>query len=93
MIVLFDFLVTLLAEVKLSSVINILKVIELKKVLAEKFDLNLHIHDGCGGQYFSVQSMSVEGKEYIIKFFEDNNFRAVFNEDDTEFFLEDIRLC
>jgi len=29
-------------------------VLEMKKTVDEKFHLNVHFHDGCGGQYFSL---------------------------------------
>lgn len=73
------------------TIIDLTKIIELKKVLNEHFNTILHIHDCCAGQYFGVENLTPAGKDYIINFF--NKYSVIFNDDNTEFHLEDIELC
>lgn len=42
---------------------------ELKKAAAEKFNSAIHFHDGCGGQFFTVDEPSEELKNFITEFF------------------------
>ena len=77
----------------MPATINILEIIELKKTLDEKFDIKMHIHDACGGQYFSTDNLNPAGKKYIIDYFKNKNYQVIFTSNDTEFYLEDIRTC
>ena len=58
---------------------------ELKKTAAEKFSAKIHFHDGCGGQYFTVDKASDELKGFIAESFAAKNMRAVFSEDGCSF--------
>lgn len=73
--------------------INLNKIIELKRILNEKFDIELQIYDSDNGQTFSIKKPSPAGIEYIKLFFEKINYKTVFNEDMTEFYVEEIRVC
>ena len=73
--------------------INLLEVIELKNVLEDKFKSTLHIHDSCSGQYFSIDNLTPESKEYIINYFNNKNFNVIFTSKEDEFYLESSRLC
>lgn len=42
---------------------------ELKNAAAEKFNSAIHFHDGCGGQFFTVDEPSEELKNFITEFF------------------------
>ena len=77
----------------MTATVDILKIIELKKTLDEKFGLYLHIHDGCGGQYFTVDNITPQGKDFIVEYFRNMKYSVVFNSDENEFYLEDIRQC
>lgn len=74
------------------SIIDITKIIELKQVLNDKFDIQLHVHDTCGGQYFSVDNLEPSAKDFIENYFMERNYRVIFDKE-IEFHLEDIRLC
>lgn len=60
---------------------------ELKKAAAEKFNSAIHFHDGCGGQFFTVDEPSEELKNFITEFFAGKNMKPVFSDDGTSFTL------
>lgn len=64
---------------------------ELKKAVAEKFSVNVHFHDGCGGQYFSLQKPQDEIREFISNFLASKNFKAVFSENGEHFTVERVQ--
>ena len=47
--------------------LNLDEVIELKNFLAENNAANIHLHDTCGGQYFTIDS----GDDYTEKLIKD----------------------
>ena len=54
---------------------------ELKKQLAEKFDLTLHLHDACGAQYFSLdKAAGDEARELIVSFIGNLRGKVTFTE-------------
>lgn len=62
------------------KILNIDEVIELKKALSEQFSAELHLHDACGGQSFSLNNPSRGAQEYIEKYCRERRMRAVFYE-------------
>ena len=70
-------------------ILNFSDVAELKKVVAAKFSLRIHFHDGCGGQYFTVEEMTDELKSFLTEYFTERNVR--FSEDGTHFSVEALR--
>ena len=72
--------------------INLNKIIELKNILNEKFDIELQILDS-NNRIFSIKNPNPAGIEYIRFFFEELNYKTIFNEDMTEFYAEEIRVC
>lgn len=66
-------------------ILTLTEVAELKKVLLEKFSVQIHFHDGCGGQYFTVDKCTEELKEFISAFFTAKNLNAVFSENGEQF--------
>lgn len=50
-------------------ILSLYEVAELKKEIEEKFLIKIHFHDGCGGQYFTVDTPTVELKEFISSYF------------------------
>ena len=61
---------------------------ELKKEIADILGIQLHFHDGCGGQYFSIESADETAMKKITEFFEKKNLRAVFFKDGMSFTVE-----
>ena len=50
------------------AIIDLFKIIELKKNIEKEFGIKLHIHDGCSMQFFSFdEKVSDELVEYIKK--------------------------
>lgn len=74
------------------QIIDITKIIELKKVLNDKFNAQIHIHDTCGGQYFSVENLEPSAKDFIKNYFQEKSYRVIFDKEN-EFHLERVQLC
>ncbi len=66
-------------------ILTLSEVTELKKAVSDRFSANLHFHDGCGGQYFSLDEGNGELQKYITAYFADINMQAVFSEDGLRF--------
>lgn len=62
----------------------------IKNEIAEKYALQIHFHDGCGGQYFSIDNPTEETKECITTFFAEKNLKVLFSENSEYFSLEEI---
>ncbi|MCR5265710.1 MAG: hypothetical protein K6E29_03845 [Cyanobacteria bacterium RUI128] len=76
----------------MPATIDITKIIELKNILEEKFESKLHLHDTCGGQYFSVENLTPSAKDYIEYYFSERNYQTIYD-NDNEFHLERVCLC
>ena len=61
---------------------------ELKKEMYNNLGIQLHFHDGCGGQYFSLEKSDETAMKKITEFFENKNLRAVFSQDGMSFTVE-----
>ena len=61
---------------------------ELKKEVAEKFSVPVHFHDGCGGQYFTLEAPDPDLITFITRYCTERNRRAVFIGDGTRFTIE-----
>ena len=61
------------------------EVLELKKACAEHFPDHVHFHDGCGGQYFSLDEPNDALREFIAGYYAERGFTADFSEDGTAF--------
>lgn len=48
----------------------------IKKAVMETFGVNLHFHDGCGGQYFSLDEANEEIARFVLSFCDENGFDA-----------------
>lgn len=77
----------------MGVIIDLFEIIDLKQILTEKFGVELHIHDACGGQYFSVDGLTPDAKTYIIDYFRQKEYGVIFNSEDKEFYLEEQSLC
>ena len=71
-----------------AEILSFDSVTELKKAAAEKFTTPIHFHDGCGGQYFTLESSNEELRDFIINYFESRNLLAVFSDDGNQFCVE-----
>lgn len=73
---------------KYKMIITITEAAELKKEIKEKFSADIHFHDGCGGQYFTLDEPSGEIVKFIDGYFAEKNMRAVFSGDCCRFSVE-----
>lgn len=69
-------------------ILTLNEVVDLKKRVDESFGVQIHFHDGCGGQYFSVDRPTEELKEFIIRFFDARNLNVLFSENWEQFSAE-----
>jgi hypothetical protein len=70
----------IIIEVKIL-ILTLNDVVDFKNDVKKFYSDDIHFHDGCGGQYFSLDEKNDELKEYIIKYFSQRNLKAVFNGD------------
>ena len=73
--------------------INLYDAIEFKKSIKDQFDIEVHWHDGCGGQYFELECTNNFITDFIETYFKEKNLGAIFNETKTEFRLVEIKQC
>ena len=66
---------------------------KLKKEINDRFAVRIHFHDGCGGQYFSLDERNDEIQKYITAYFADMNMQAVFSEDGLYFTVRKEKTC
>lgn len=71
-------------------IISLMDAANIKKEMAESYAVQLHFHDGCGGQYFSIDNPTEEVKKYITEFFNDKKIKVCFSENGEYFSLEEI---
>ena len=60
-------------------------VLELKKACAERFPDHVHFHDGCGGQYFTLDERNEEIKRFIESYFDKKGMTVTFIARGTQF--------
>lgn len=69
-------------------VLSLMEAIELKCLSQEKFGVHLHFHDGCGGQYFSLEDEADKGlKDCIREYTDKKGLKTVFEEDGKGFYI------
>ena len=51
--------------------INLYDAIEFKKIIKNQFGIDVHWHDGCGGQYFELEATNDLIIEFIESFSQD----------------------
>ena len=61
-------------------IIGLAEAAELKREAAEKFSSEIHFHDGCGGQYFTVDKPTEELEAFIAEFLAEKNLKPVFDD-------------
>lgn len=71
--------------------LNYSDVLKMKKAVDERFHLNVHFHDGCGGQYFSLdEKPPAELIDYIIEYFSNLGIKVNYTDDFQTFTLDKI---
>ena len=64
------------------------EVLKLKAACAEHFPDHVHFHDGCGGQYFSLDERNDGLREFICGYFAELGFLAEFTDDGLVFIVK-----
>jgi hypothetical protein len=64
------------------------EVTKLKDEIQKHFSVNVHFHDGCGGQYFSLDDKNEEVSKYIFEYFKKLNLKATFSNDGLQFTVD-----
>ncbi|MGM9636958.1 MAG: hypothetical protein ACI3YK_03125 [Eubacteriales bacterium] len=54
---------------------------------------NLHFHDGCGGQSFTLDQTGEDLTAYLSDYFDKRNLTAVFSEDRRQFTVTEKKTC
>ena len=67
--------------------INLNDIIELKKIIAEKYNIKLHLHDTCSGQYFTLEAKPDNIEDFINKFLAGKKLKANFSSDGLSFYI------
>lgn len=67
------------------AALNLDQVLDLKEIVKERFGVEVHYHDTCGGQSFDVKEMTPELKSYLQGYFDALDLRASFGENDGYF--------
>ncbi len=71
-------------------IITVNQAIELKAVVKVLFQAEVHYHDACSGQFFTLDEKNDELREYIIEYFKKQDLRAVFSSDGIQFYIEEL---
>lgn len=69
-----------------KSIISMSDIAELKRQAAERFSAEIHAHDGCGGQSFSVEADSAGLRGFIEDFFAARGITVKFTMDGLGFY-------
>lgn len=69
-------------------ILKIDDVIKLKKLISEKYNAKLHMHDTCGGQYFSFDVKLNGIENFINEYLSQYNMSAKFSQDCLSFTVE-----
>lgn len=74
-------------------ILTLSEVTKLKKEISDRFPAQIHFHDGCGGQYFSLDQSNDELQKFITEYFTYMNMQAVFSEDGLYFTVKKGTIC
>ena len=77
----------------MSEKFDLLEIIELKTILDENFGAYLNVDNIDGIQVFSVEKNNPSAVEYIKNYFSEKDYLVRFNENLTEFYIEEARTC
>ncbi len=70
-----------------SRIIDFPFALDLKNAVSERFSEHLHFHDGCGGQYFSLEKTAPIITAFIKEYLNERGIEPVFSEDNLSFTL------
>ena len=73
--------------------LNLDEVIELKNFLVDNNAANIHLHDTCGGQYFTVDSGNDYTENLIKDYLSKKNQQVVFADDKLSFTIIANKKC
>jgi hypothetical protein len=62
-------------------------VVDFKNEVNSNFGCTVHFHDGCGGQYFTLDEYNDDLKEFIVSYFSNKNINVNFSDDGLHFTL------
>lgn len=65
--------------------LNIDEVLGLKKYLENKNAVKMHLHDACGGQYFTLEKPDKATMDLIKLYLKEKKIMAVFSNDNSSF--------
>lgn len=60
-------------------------IINLKKMILKKYNAKLHMHDTCGGQYFSFDKKLDGIENFVNEYLSQYNMSAEFSQDGLSF--------
>ncbi len=69
-----------------KEIISLADIAELKKQAKERFSAEIHAHDSCGGQSFSVDADSEELRRFIMEFLSARGINVKFTADGQSFY-------
>lgn len=76
------------------KILSITEISELKNILCKEFNTILHMHDCCGGQFFSSDTaLNDLAVEYITGFLTKRGLGATFSCDRLSFTVKEARKC
>lgn len=61
------------------------EILEFKAEVRERFSVEVHCHDSCGGQSFSLDKADEGVRDYITQYLKQKGLHAVFSEDGIQF--------
>lgn len=73
--------------------IDFVDIADLCRILDEKFEVKLNICNKNGNQYFSIENNNPAATDYISYYFYKKNYSVKYNDELTEFYIEETRTC
>lgn len=66
-------------------ILNFDEYLHLKTLLKENFNADIHMHDTCQGQYFSLEQPNKKVKKFIERYFQKKNLNIDFDKSGISF--------
>ncbi len=66
-------------------ILNFDEYLHLKTLLKENFNADIHMHDTCQGQYFSLEKQNKKAEKFIEKYFQKKNLNIDFDKSGISF--------
>ena len=73
---------------KVNMFLNLDEIINLKNFILDNFNEKLHVHDTCGGQYFTLDTQIDNLENVTNDYFSKKNLQAKFSNDKLSFTIE-----